>query len=179
MYSCTERIRPGRPGRPGVAGRAARRGTAVTETLLIIFPLWIFFMLVMYVLTYWEQHHLDRTVLMENAFAKQTLTTVVFDTGSKERLCNPDYKDDFQFWLEDVSGGDDKLPLYKVYVSGYVSDKSYLKLMTVRGNNSWLSFLWLRGQYFGDSEQGKRVKWYDKTGNAILNKARKPLMLGS
>lgn len=176
MYSCTEYARP---GQSEVGGAAARRGTAVTETLLIIFPLWIFFMLLMYVLTYWEQRHLDKTVLMENAFAKQTLTGVGFDVGSKDRLCNPAYKDDFQFWLSDASGGDDELPLYKAYISGYISDKSYLKLMTMRGNNSWLPFVWLRGQYFGDCEQGKRKRWFDKAGHGTLERARKYLMLGS
>lgn len=159
--------------------RQLRRGTAITETLLILLPLWLFFMLLAQVLFYWEERHIDKSVQLETQLARQTLTGVLFDKGRKQNLGTRSYEDDFHFYLEDVSGKGDKLPAYDIYITGYISDKRSLKLMSFRGNNSWLSFLWLRGQYFGKEEQGKRVKWFEKAGHETLNKARKPLMLGS
>ncbi|MHC4886578.1 MAG: hypothetical protein ACYTGH_15995 [Planctomycetota bacterium] len=173
MYSYTKQPR-----------RRRTRGTAITETLLVAVPIWTFFFLCMQVLQFWERDHLDASVEMNNEFARQTITGLWFDEGAEADTTDPGYKGVFTFYSEKVEESsrpgtaddiDPALPKYYFYLT----DQRGRKVMIYRGTNTWVPFLWLRGQHWGAEEDDRRREWFEKIGNETLEENRKALQLGS
>ena len=167
------------------SNRHACRGTATIETLLIMVPTWVFFMLCLSVMNYWETKHLDNAVELENQFARHTVTGLFFTKDN-----NGDPIEDGNYKWHVVEENDSPAKHY-----AYSTDEKGLhKMMTVRGTTTWTSFIWLRGQHSSwleelilgwanqeaDSSEGEmRKSWFNDMGGELLDEQREHLLLGT
>ncbi|MHC4871446.1 MAG: hypothetical protein ACYTFY_06350 [Planctomycetota bacterium] len=157
---------------------AGQAGTAIVETLLIFIPVWTFFYAGMLMLQYWEANHIDQSVDMENHFARQTITGLVFDKGWMPDTKKNKYKGQFKFYCESVNKAKkSEVALPKYYF--YVTDQQSRNMVIYRGTHTWAPFIWLKGQHWGKWEDDIRRAWFEDMGNKTLNDSREALMLGS
>jgi hypothetical protein len=169
--------------------RRARSGTATIETLMIMIPTWIFFMLCLSVMNYWETQYLDNAVELENQFARHTVTGLFLPTGSSGSPIPS--SDSYEYYLVEKN---DSPSEYYAYVKDKTLNRSgnivkgRHKIMTVRGTTTWTSFIWMRGQhawlstiggFIPDTEGGKRESWFSDMGADDLDEQREFLWLGS
>jgi len=161
----------------------SRRGTATIETLLIMIPTCMFFMLCLWVMNYWESEHLDSAVDLETQFAQHTVTGLFLTKGSKG---SPNETGDYKWYLNEKNASPSK---YYAYTTD--NHRREHKIMAVRGTTTWTSFIWLRGQHSSwlmnklgaksQSSEGEACEewWFERMGGSDLDDQRKPLQLGS
>ena len=152
---------------------------AMIEGLLVCVPIWIFFALILHVLSYWETNHFDHVMKLGSAVSERLVSTssTHLDTGKAADKTSPTNKTKPGFYMEKISGSDD-FPVYYYYITDYVSLKRTRRICGSRRYATWMSHPFLKGQ--NPKDEGKLIqKWYDSMGNKDLNKARKTLLLGS
>ncbi|GHV18917.1 hypothetical protein AGMMS49959_02110 [Planctomycetales bacterium] len=143
--------------------RAAQRGTAMVEAILIVPPLLVFVGLLMFTLSYWQNHHIDYATRMVSEVAVHNSVNLAFPGSGI--AASPAGRTDprnlrVTFETEDaglysrsargVFAVEDGLPRQKITITAAAGKSGELKRQVAmfHGINSWLGYPWLRGQFY-------------------------------